>query len=80
MNPNTDVWIDVNQMETNAVEIEGSFESISQLVGAEVTTDEDGNRTGVSPIHLGSWETTGVNVDVDMDSQTEFNYIYIKQT
>ena len=70
MNPDTDVWIDVNQMEVNAVEIEGSFESVAQLVEAEITTDEDGNRIGVSPIHWGSWETTGINVDVSMDSST----------
>ena len=70
MNPNTDVWIDVNQIEVNAVEMEGAFESIASLVEAEVTTNEDGSRVGVSPVEWGSWETTGVNVDVDMNQST----------
>ena len=65
MEPDSDVWIDVNRMETNEVIMEGSFNAIAELVGAEVTTDEDGNRTGVTPIIWGSWETTGVNVDVN---------------
>ena len=63
MNPDVDVWIDVNMMEVNAVEIEGSFESLSQLVEAEIDTNEDGSRIGVSPIHWDSWETTRYNVD-----------------
>lgn len=70
LTPDTDVWIDVNQMEANEVVMEGSFEAIAQLVGAEVTTDEDGNRTGVTPIIWDSWETNGVNVDVDSSSSS----------
>ena len=70
MNPDVDVWIDVNQMEVNAVEIEGSFESVASLVEAEITTNEDGSRVGVSPIHWESWETTGVNVSASLSSSS----------
>ena len=70
MNPNTDVWIDVNMLEVNAVEIEGSFESLASLVEAEISSNEDGSRIGVSPIHWGSWETTNVNVDASLTTNS----------
>ena len=66
--PTVDVWIDVTQLEVNDVVQEGSFNAITDLVQAEVSVDEDGSRTGVSPIQWESWETNGVNVDVDMSS------------
>ena len=59
--PDTDVWIDVNIMEPNNVEFDNSgFEGISEILGFEVETDEDGNRMGVGPVVWESWETTGV--------------------
>ncbi len=70
MNPDTDVWIDVNQMEVNEVVMEGSFEAIAELVEAEVSTDEDGNRSGITPVVWDSWETTGIRVSVDMNSSS----------
>ena len=41
----------------------------------EVTSDADGNRTGVSPIIWDSWETTGVNVDQELDVNISTNQI-----
>ncbi|MAB69176.1 MAG: hypothetical protein CMH89_06020 [Oceanicaulis sp.] len=59
--PDTDVWIDVNIMEPNTVELENSsFEGMAEILGFEVTTDEDGNRLGVGPVVWESWETVGV--------------------
>ena len=71
MTPNTDVWIDVNQIEANNVEIEGSFEAIAAIMGAEVSTDEDGIRSGVTPIVWESWETN--DVDISSSSSTSQN-------
>ena len=64
--PETDVWIDTQTLEPHNVEFENDlFDSMA--AGAEVTSDVDGNRTGVSPIIWDSWETTGVNVDQELD-------------
>ena len=60
--PDTDVWIDVNIMEPNVVDIDntGNFDHMAEMLGYEVTTDEDGNRMGLGPVVWDSWETTQV--------------------
>ena len=70
LEPDVDVWIDVNRLETRTVENEGAFEAISSALQAEVTTAEDGSRIGVTPVQWDSWETVGVNVDLDTDIET----------
>lgn len=72
MTPDVDVWIDVNRVEVNNVMMEGSFQGISEALGAEVSTTEDGVRLGVSPVIWNSWETVGVNVDMSMSNQQQF--------
>ena len=71
--PTVDVWIDVNQMELRDVMMEGSFEGVAEAMKAEITTKEDGSRSGVSPVIWKSWETTGVDVsfDLSMDSSSK---------
>jgi len=68
LEPVTDVWVETNRLETENHEIGGSFEAISSLVGANITTDADGRRVGVSPIQWDSWETTGVNLSSSADT------------
>ena len=68
LEPDVDIWIDVNRLETRTVENEGAFEAIASALQAEVTTAEDGSRLGVTPVQWDSWETVGVNVDIDTDS------------
>jgi hypothetical protein len=72
LTPEVDVWVDVNILEVNNVMTEGSFQGISDALGAEVTTTEDGSRVGVSPVIWNSWETVGVNVDLSLSNQQEF--------
>ena len=67
LEPDVDVWIDVNRLETRTVENEGAFEAIASALQAEVTTAEDGTRLGVTPVQWDSWETVGVNVDLDFE-------------
>ena len=69
--PTVDVWIDVTQMELRDVLMEGSFMGVAEAMRAEVTTDADGKRIGVSPVIWKAWETTGVNVDVDLNRRFE---------
>ena len=57
--------------ETNDVVIEGNFESVAQMLQAEVTDGDDGLRTGVAPTLWNSWETTGINLDLSGTTQTE---------
>ena len=59
--PTVDVWIDVNRMELRDVLMEGSFQGI-EAMRAEITTHEDGSRSGLSPVIWKAWETTGVDV------------------
>jgi hypothetical protein len=68
LEPDVDVWIDVNRLETRTVENEGAFEAIASALQAEVTTAEDGTRLGVTPVQWDSWETVGVNVELESDS------------
>ena len=72
LTPDVDIWIDVNRVEVNNVMMEGSFQGISEALGAEVTTTEDGARLGVSPVIWNSWETVGVNIDLSMSNQQQF--------
>jgi len=60
--PTVDVWIDTNRLELNNVEMEGSFLGIAEALRTEITTNEDGERLGVSPIIWNSWETTGIDL------------------
>ena len=39
------------------------------LIEADVTTSADGSRSGVSPVIWKAWETTGVNVSLDLNKQ-----------
>jgi hypothetical protein len=64
LEPDVDVWIDVNRLETRTVENEGAFEAIASALQAEVSTAEDGSRLGVTPVQWDSWETVGINVDM----------------
>ena len=66
--PSVDVWIDVNQMELRDVLMEGSFQGVAEAMRAEITTAEDGSRSGVSPVIWKAWETTGVNVSFDLSN------------
>ena len=68
--PDVDVWIDVNRMELRDVLQEGSFLGVAEALGAEVTTHDDGSRSGLSPIIWQSWETMGVDVSFDLSSST----------
>ena len=75
MNPNSDVWIEVNEVEANEVIIDGDFNDVVEDLSAEfgeieLTTDEDGLRSGVSPINWESWETTGVQVSQDRNTRS----------
>jgi hypothetical protein len=68
--PDVDVWIDVNQLELRDVLQEGSFLGVAEALGAEVTTEADGSRSGITPIIWQSWETMGVDVSFDLSSST----------
>ena len=65
LEPDVDIWIDVNRLETRNVENEGAFGAIASALGAEVTSAEDGSRIGVTPIQWDSWETVGVTLESD---------------
>lgn len=67
LEPDTDVWIDVNRLDLRDVQMEGSFLGVAEAMRAEVTTTADGSRLGISPIIWQSWETTGVRQDIRLD-------------
>ena len=46
--------------------MEGSFLGVAEALRAEITTSEDGERLGVSPVIWNSWETTGVDVSASI--------------
>lgn len=75
--PTVDVWIDVNRLELNSVTMEGSFLGIAEALRTEISTNEDGQRLGVSPVIWNSWETTGIDlnrrVEVDSSSSSRIN-------
>ena len=70
LDPTVDVWIDVAQQKVNAVTMEGSFLGVAQAMRAVVTADANGARSGISPVIWNSWETTGVNVDFNLNSSS----------
>ena len=69
--PSVDVWIQVNDLEINDVLTEGSFRGVAEAMRAEITTAADGSRSGLSPVIWKAWETTGVNVSVDLDQSSK---------
>ena len=70
LEPDTDIWVETNRLETRNIESEGTFDAMASFLGAEITTAEDGSRVGVSPVVWNSWETTGVNIDIGFDADT----------
>jgi hypothetical protein len=68
--PTVDVWIDVNRMELRDVLMEGSFQGVAEAMRAEITTHEDGSRSGLSPVIWKAWETTGVDVSFSLSSSS----------
>ena len=66
LDPTVDVWIDVNRMELRDVQMEGSFRGVAEALRAEITTNADGSRLGVSPIIWNSWQTDNIRQDLDM--------------
>ena len=71
LDPDTDIWIDVTKMQPNDVMMEGSFQGIAEALGAEVTTNAQGKRMGITPVVWNSWETVGVNMDLGLSNQQE---------
>jgi len=63
INPSVDVWVDTKRIEAKNIDFEGSFLGVAEALRAEITTTEDGERLGVSPVIWNSWETTGVEFD-----------------
>ena len=52
--------------------MEGSFQGVAEAMSVEITTHEDGSRSGLSPVIWKAWETTGVNVSFELSS-SEYN-------
>ena len=73
LEPDTDVWIDVNRLELRDVEMEGSFFGVAEAMRAEVSSTADGSRLGISPIIWQSWETTGIRQDIRLDLDSSLN-------
>lgn len=69
LTPETDVWIDTNELQVNDVLTEGSFRGVAEALGAEITTSIDGTRAGVSPVVWNSWETVGVQVNTSLSNR-----------
>ena len=67
LDPTADVWVDTNQLEVNDITMMGSLDGVASALQVELRDNADGTRSGVSPIIWGSWETTGVDVDFDLD-------------
>ncbi len=66
LNPTADVWINTTLQEPRDVTIMGSLDGLAGAMRVELQ-GEPGNRSGVSPIIWGAWETTGVDVDFSLD-------------
>ncbi len=73
LEPTADVWIDVNRVELRDIQMEGSFQGLSEALQAEVTDSADGSRLGVSPIIWNSWETNNINQDLGMTLDVDIN-------
>ena len=66
LDPTADVWIQVNEMEVNDIVMMGSLDGVASALQVELEDQADGSRAGVSPVIWGAWETTGVDVDVNL--------------
>ena len=66
LDPTADVWIQVNELEVNDIVMMGSLEGVASALQVELQDNADGTRSGVSPVIWGAWETTGVDVDVNL--------------
>ena len=73
LNPTVDVWIDVNRMEIRDVQMEGSFLGVAEALRAEITTNADGSRAGLTPIIWNSWQTNSISHDLDMTLGVDVN-------
>jgi len=73
LEPTVDVWIDVNRMEPRDILQEGTFNSIVEMLGVESFSEVDGLRQGVTPVVWGSWETTGVDVNLSLSQNANRN-------
>ena len=71
LDPTADIWIDTNRLEPRNVTMEGTFQGIAEALGADITSQEDGTRVGVTPVMWDSWETTGVNISMNSDTRTQ---------
>lgn len=71
--PTVDVWIDVNQMDVKDTMMEGSFKGVAEAIQADIKTSADGKRSGVAPVIWKSWETTGVNVSLDLSAKQKID-------
>ena len=72
LNPTADVWINTTLQQPRDVTIMGSLDGLAGAMRVELQ-GEPGNRSGVSPIIWGAWETTGVDVDFSLDVDTSTN-------
>jgi hypothetical protein len=61
--PSVDVWIDTNRLEFNNIIMEGSFLGVAEALNSTITSKEDGERIGVTPVIWNSWETTGIDLN-----------------
>ena len=77
--PSVDVWIEVNELDVKDVLQEGSFRGVAEAMRAEVTTNSDGKRSGISPVIWKAWETTGVNVSVDLSQKASKSKPYTSE-
>jgi len=71
LEPDTDIWIDVTKMQPNDVMMEGSFNAMASMIGAEVTEGADGLRMGIAPTDYNSWETVGVSMDLGLSNNQQ---------
>ena len=67
LQPDVDVWIQVNKMAIKDYQMEGSFRGVAEAMRANITESADGSRSGVSPTIWQSWETTSITQDLSME-------------
>ena len=75
LEPTVDVWVQTNRLEPRDFLQEGNFQSIALAMGVETFDEVDGQRVGISPVIWDSWETVGVNLDVDLESRATSNTV-----
>ncbi len=72
LNPTADVWVSNKPPTTSNKILEGNFDSVVESLNIEnLNEGTDGMRTGVAPTLWNSWQTTGVNIDLSGERQTE---------